>query len=229
MKMLSIVRVLTAQSALLLVLGCGDVTRPSDSLLQLTASASPQDEEDPGLRMRGALRSLADSTVIRSVSDANRIVLVGIREPNATRGVDHRGRSLPSPGAVGLRRATLRSLGARIVYEFEHIPVIAVELPTATLATTLRHLPWVDYLQPNVRDISHDQSDDGQSTCVVPITATQTVPWQVTRTGAQTTWGTTTGRNGTLLILDDGVNLTQGPTSATTEINWSHAFVFNGQ
>lgn len=215
--------------ALTLVVGCSDSVAPPAFPGSTSASIAAARPDDDGIRMRNILRQQSDSALVRSVEDHNNVVIVGFKPESAPWGVNERGQSLVLPHAVTLRANAVRRMARRIIYEFRHIPAVAVQLPSSNVALQLRRLPWVDYVQPNTRDMTPDQAEGGDAACSPLQTTQQTVPWNVTRVRAHQAWGEATGLNGILLVLDDGIDISQGFPEASQEIVWTGAIGFSGQ
>lgn len=125
------------------------------------------------------------------------------------------------------RIAVVRALAKRVLHEFQHIPAVAVELPNAQTALSLRHLPWVDYVQPNLRHLTPDVIEQSSSSCN-PI-GSQVMPSSVEHVRANQVWNQVTGNYGVLLVLDDGVDISQGFPTGHQDLIWNTAHGWSGQ
>jgi subtilisin len=195
---------------------------PADGPVHVAAASNiGQSGAQSGHRqqMRRALRDMPDADFRARTEAGGMIVIVGFRHPSAESGVDDRGRSLVGSDSAQAYSRRLRSLSSRVVYEFRTIPAVAVQVRNAEAANRLRRLPWVDYVQPNTKDWSHDQAGEGDG--IGPICANLTSPqetgWNVTKVGANNAWTYATGSSGKLLVLDDGINLTLSTADLTVD------------
>lgn len=108
---------------------------------------------------------------------------------------------------IGFKGATdaelVKGHGGRIDYVFDFIPVISAEIPV-TARDALAHNPNVAYVE-----------DDGiayalgevVTVAAEPAATTQSVPWGITKIGADQVWSTTTGAGVKVAILDTGIDL----------------------
>lgn len=185
------------------------VSSYTDSLVPGDADQAPMaslaagpSQGDDGLRMRQSLRSRADTTVQRLVEENGNIVAVAFRPTSLPRGVSERGMSL-LPSDVTASHVNHVSRMARVLHVFHELPAMIVEVSNPAVAVQLRHLPWVDYVLPNTALLSADV----QGGCTPIQTSGQTVPWNITRVRANLTWTQATGTNGSILVLDNGRDL----------------------
>lgn len=181
------------------------------------AEAQGQSQDDPGLRMRLALRSRPDDELERLVRDNGNIVGIAFRPVGTSRGVDSRGQSLVAANIAASREEEVAAQASRVLYRFNALPAMIVELPSPSVATQLRRLPWVDYVVPNTALLSADQG----SGCTPFNMSQQTVPWNVTRVRADLAWSQALGTNGELLILDDGTDITESYPNGWQDWPWN--------
>lgn len=209
--------------------GCHDSVTPPDRPASTSKSVAPQLAADDGMRMRQALREQSDNAFANLVQEHNNIVIVGFRQESAPRGVNELGQSLVPADVVANRINAVRLMAREVIYEFRNIPAIAVQLPNANVALQLRRLPWVDYVQPNTRDMTPDQAEGGSAVCSALQTTQQVLSWNVARVRVNQAWSQATGTNGILLVLDDGIDIQDGFPHSYQEIVWTGAIGFSGQ
>ncbi len=201
------------------VSGCAESAGPLASIERAPsiAEAQGQSQDDPGLRMRLALRARPDAALERMVADHGNIVGIAFRQPGSARGVDDRGRSLVPPDVAATRANDVAALASRVLYRFRDLPAMLVELPNPGIATQLRRMPWVDYVVPNTALLSSDVVQG----CTPFQMAQQIVHWNVTRVRADPAWSQATGTNGELLVLDDGMDLSQSYPNGWQDWPWN--------
>src|SRR5690606_29844552 len=201
------------------VSGCAESAGPLASIERAPsiAEAQGQSQDDPGLRMRLALRARPDAALERMVADHGNIVGIAFRQPGSARGVDDRGRSLVPPDVAATRANDVAALASRVLYRFRDLPAMLVELPNPGIATQLRRMPWVDYVVPNTALLSSDVVQG----CTPFQMAQQIVHWNVTRVRADLAWSQATGTNGELLVLDDGMDLSQSYPNGWQDWPWN--------
>ncbi|MEX2344932.1 MAG: S8 family serine peptidase [Balneolaceae bacterium] len=102
------------------------------------------------------------------------------------------------------------------IYQFKHIPAIAVILKNSELALQLRNLPWIDYVASG----SGLVTPDAITTNCSSISSPQTIPWNITKVGAHDAWSVATGNDapGRLVVLDNGADEDNGWHDI--ELNW---------
>jgi subtilisin family serine protease len=103
--------------------------------------------------------------------------------------------------------ALVRSHGGEVKHVFTLVPVVSARLPEQALAG-LAHNPNIAYIEPDgvVQALGVVES-------ITPADAkaaayTDTVPWGVSKIGANQVWTTTTGSGVKVAILDTGIDLT---------------------
>jgi Subtilase family len=197
---------------------CADAptVMPSEPKLRPSAySSAISDSTDPGIRMRRELRAKSDAELAEEISRAANVVIVGFKNEHDIRGIDSLGVFRIASSRVRELRTTLRGFSKRVIYEFSSIPAVAIELPSASAAVALRKQPWVDYIQANTQGWTTDQSGACSS-----LSSTQTMGWHLARVQAPEVWGSYTGTNGSLFVLDDGINV----SGSTTDLSIAGRF-----
>jgi len=136
-------------------------------------------------------QKMDDAALENEVQRARGRVLIGLKDPTRTEGVDNLGRVVATANGVSRDKDELKNLGLRFDYEFKQTPVVIATIPPGLVAQ-LRRNTYVDYFEPSIPGRWH----------------AQVVPWGVTRIKAPLAWPQTTGNGIKLLILDTGVMLT---------------------
>lgn len=213
-------------AVVVLTSGCENEGAPTSALRPYQAGIALIQAGDERLETRARMRARPDSDVEREVGEHRNVVVVGIKPVDLPVGVGSRGENLVSPSEAEMRRAAVRALASRMVYEFTNIPAIAVELPNAAVANQLRRLPWVDYVVANTADMSADLFADN---CAMALSDPQVIPWNITRMRADSAWSQATGLNGALLILDDGRDISQNQAYGTWELPAWYSYFFENQ
>jgi len=130
---------------------------------------------------------MSDEEFAGAVDSARGQVIIGLKDSGSREGVDNTGRVVASAAGVAAARQALTGLGITPDYEFPRTPVVVARL-SAAQAVALREHPIVDYIEPSL---------PGEW-------ASQVTPWNVTKVGATTSWGLSTGADVPVLILDSG-------------------------
>ena len=133
---------------------------------------------------------MSSATLAQEIVKTRGRAMIGLKDPNATSGVDAVGRSLALPSSISAGKARLKALGLATLYEFRKIPAVVVQFAaTAALVDSLRSSPYLEYIEPDVYG----------------GVLSQTTTWNMSRVQAPTAWSYTTGTGVKLLIIDTGV------------------------
>ncbi len=116
-------------------------------------------------------------------------VIIGLKDPAASEGVDNQGRVLASPTGVRAAKEALRTLGVTPIFEFRRTPTIVANV-SPEVAVALRRNARVDYIEPAMR---------GQL-------ESQVTPWNLIKVNAPQAWSFSTGSGVKLLVMDSGVD-----------------------
>jgi subtilisin family serine protease len=130
---------------------------------------------------------MSDAELESAIEEAQGRVMIGFKDAYRTDGVDNSGRVLASATAKVAGLALLREANATVNYEFQRMPAVVATVDARSVSD-IRHHPNVDYLEPASAGTLHSQ----------------TVPWNISRIGADEVWTTTTGSGAKVLILDSG-------------------------
>lgn len=131
---------------------------------------------------------LTDEVLADVVSDHGGRVLIGLKGPSATEGVDNLGRVLATSSDVVLAQAHLEQLGVEIEYVFDRYPVVVATISAEQVAV-IRSSPYVDYLEPSISG----------------TWASQVTPWNLTQVQAPSAWTFNTGSNVRVYVIDSGI------------------------
>ncbi|MGD2153104.1 MAG: S8 family serine peptidase [Gemmatimonadales bacterium] len=133
---------------------------------------------------------MSDEELTRAVEDANGRVFIGIKKPGAVRGVNTKGQVIVAAEVIADAKAALLARGLKLEREYRLIPAVVTTIAPQDVRS-LRHLPFVDYLEP-----------------IFPgRRLTQEIPWGVDSIGAPEAWSEgATGWQVKVLVIDSGID-----------------------
>lgn len=161
-------------------------------------TAAPQAQLD---RKDTPWNRMSDASLRVEVERAGGRVLIGLKNPDASEGVDNSGRVLFTMARMAEARARIESLGAQVEFEFDRFPVLVAYIAGDRVGL-LRSDAYVDYLEP----VTSGQWSQ------------QVTPWGVSQVQAPLAWSLSTGTGVKLLIIDSGVMGTHPDLS--TQVAW---------
>lgn len=194
--------------------GCADGGRtpaepgaPTMGVAQAAEDVPPR-SADP----RYTFVHMADDSLWQRIADGDGTAVVGLKASGAGRGF-YKGKALVTEVE---RSAVLRSVSAQpgieILEKLDPLPAVRLRIASADALRTLRHLPSVDYVEPNVtkRALHLSDSDFGCSYDIWSGTqiysgSGDVMPWLYKRVGVDLAWNRSTGAGKTIGLVDTGI------------------------